>query len=241
MKIRFIETLLLSSFCVIMTAAQTNMQDVLYLKNGSIIRGMIVQFIPDSTIKIQTADGSVFAFPSLEIIKVQKEENPSRAQKQSDSTSQKKENNVVASLFAGVAIPGSDFSNAADAGFTLGFQLHSKKEIGFLVNFSYSHNSSPADEGWATFIALAGMKVSLKSLETIDIYIAPVLGLYVQKFPIIGTTGTGLTYGGMMGFQTNKYIGFGLRYVAAKPEFNYQGYKFKVSNSMLHVFCAVNI
>jgi hypothetical protein len=241
MKIRFLTIVLLSTFCVIVAAAQTDMQDVLYLKNGSIIRGMIVQFIPDSTVKIQTADGSIFVFPSLEIKKIQKEENPLAGQKKTDSTSQKKDNNVVACLFGGVAIPGSDLSDAADVGFTLGFQLHSKKEIGFLVNFSYSSNPSPANESWVSFIAVAGLKVGFKSMGTVGMYLAPVVGIYVQKFPVVDIIGVGFAYGGVMGFQINERIGFGARYVAANPEYKYEGYTFKVSSSMLHIFVSVNI
>lgn len=34
--------------------------DVVYLKNGSIIRGMIIEQIPNVSLKIQTKDGSIF-------------------------------------------------------------------------------------------------------------------------------------------------------------------------------------
>lgn len=37
-------------------------EDVVYLKNGSIIRGMIVEQIPNQTLKIKTADRNVFVF-----------------------------------------------------------------------------------------------------------------------------------------------------------------------------------
>ena len=51
-------------------------KDVLYLKNGSIIKGTIVEMIPDSTIRIQTADGSLFVYSMREVEKVLKEEVP---------------------------------------------------------------------------------------------------------------------------------------------------------------------
>jgi len=38
------------------------MVDVVYLKNGSVITGSIIEQIPNETIKIQTRDGSVFVY-----------------------------------------------------------------------------------------------------------------------------------------------------------------------------------
>ena len=49
------------------------MQDVIYLKNGSIIRGLIIEQIPNVSLKIQTADGSVFVYKIDEIEKMTKE------------------------------------------------------------------------------------------------------------------------------------------------------------------------
>ena len=42
------------------TFAQSNLQDVVYLKNGSIIRGDIIEMVPGEMVKIMTSDGSVF-------------------------------------------------------------------------------------------------------------------------------------------------------------------------------------
>ena len=48
-------------------------QDVVYLKNGSIIRGMIIEQIPNVSLKIQTKDSNVFVFKMEEIEKITKE------------------------------------------------------------------------------------------------------------------------------------------------------------------------
>ena len=42
-------------------------QDAVYLKNGSIIRGVIIEQIPNNSITIQTADGNVFVYRMDEI------------------------------------------------------------------------------------------------------------------------------------------------------------------------------
>lgn len=45
-------------------------EDVVYLKNGSVIRGFIVEEVPGVSLKIQTADRNVFVFQMSEIEKI---------------------------------------------------------------------------------------------------------------------------------------------------------------------------
>ena len=49
------------------------LQDVIYLKNGSIIRGTIIEQVPNVSIKIQTKDGNVFVYKMEEVEKMTKE------------------------------------------------------------------------------------------------------------------------------------------------------------------------
>jgi len=66
--------------CVLAVAlplgVHAELQDVVYLKNGSIVRGQIVEQDPASSLKIQTADQNVFVFRMDEVTKIVKEENP---------------------------------------------------------------------------------------------------------------------------------------------------------------------
>ena len=48
-------------------------EDVVYLKNGDIVWGTIVEQIPSESLKIQTADGSVFVYAMNEISKIVRE------------------------------------------------------------------------------------------------------------------------------------------------------------------------
>ena len=51
-----------------------NYQDVVYLRNGSIIRGVIIEQIPNESLKIQTPGGSVFVFTGCrKFVKIAKE------------------------------------------------------------------------------------------------------------------------------------------------------------------------
>lgn len=54
--------------------AQTSLQDVVYLKNGSVIRGDIIEMVPNETVRIQTYDGSIFIFSYTDVEKFAKEE-----------------------------------------------------------------------------------------------------------------------------------------------------------------------
>lgn len=50
-----------------------NLEEVVYLKNGSIIRGVIMEQVPGETLKIETKDGNVFVCQMNEVEKITKE------------------------------------------------------------------------------------------------------------------------------------------------------------------------
>jgi hypothetical protein len=75
MKIKLISTIALLFFGIV-AFAQNNMEDVIYLKNGSIYRGLIIEQIPNESFKIKIAGGSVMAVSVSEIQKITKEETP---------------------------------------------------------------------------------------------------------------------------------------------------------------------
>ena len=59
--------------------------DVVYLKNGSIIRGTIVEQVMNESVKVQTKDGNYFVFSAEDIQKISKEVSKSE-KKQKDSS-----------------------------------------------------------------------------------------------------------------------------------------------------------
>jgi hypothetical protein len=69
-----VKTLLLLIFLLFISvpAQSQKMQDVVYLKNGSIIRGTIIEMIPDKTIKIESGD-NLFVYNMEDIEKIVKE------------------------------------------------------------------------------------------------------------------------------------------------------------------------
>jgi hypothetical protein len=64
----FLILLLSSNLC-----AQSQFIEVVYLKNGSVIKGIIVETIPNKSIKIQTKDGNTFVFSFNDVEKITKE------------------------------------------------------------------------------------------------------------------------------------------------------------------------
>jgi len=71
----FLVVLLISIGSVITHSQQ--MEDVIYLKNGSVIHGIIIEQIPNVSIKIKTLDGNIFAYKYEDIEKFTKEESNS--------------------------------------------------------------------------------------------------------------------------------------------------------------------
>lgn len=55
------------------SAVGEQMEDVIYLKNGSVIRGIIVEQYPDKHIKIQTREGNLFVYETHQIDRIMKE------------------------------------------------------------------------------------------------------------------------------------------------------------------------
>ena len=54
--------------------AQTNYRDIVYLKNGSIIKGIVLEQIPNVSLKMETSDGNIFVFEMKDVEKITKEE-----------------------------------------------------------------------------------------------------------------------------------------------------------------------
>ena len=61
-----------------------NYQEVVYLKNGSVIRGTVIEQQPNVLLKVKTADGSIFVYPMNEVEKITKEEAINRESEKSN-------------------------------------------------------------------------------------------------------------------------------------------------------------
>tara|TARA_R110002167_G_scaffold351737_1_gene564358 strand:+ start:6320 stop:7015 length:696 start_codon:yes stop_codon:yes gene_type:complete len=67
-------TILVFMLITTLSFSQSNYQDVVYLKNGSIIKGIIIEQVPNISIKIETSGGSIFVYKMEEIEKLTREQ-----------------------------------------------------------------------------------------------------------------------------------------------------------------------
>lgn len=70
---RFILLTCLMAFVMTSQAFAQQMEDVIHLKNGGLIRGTIIEQIPGESLRIQTRDGNVFVYTMDEIAKISKD------------------------------------------------------------------------------------------------------------------------------------------------------------------------
>ena len=71
--LRFILVACLTAFVATAPLFAQQMEDVVYLKDGTIVRGTIIEQIPGESLKIQTQGGSMFLYTLDEIAKIVKE------------------------------------------------------------------------------------------------------------------------------------------------------------------------
>ena len=70
-KVVFLLVVLFGILTSAVLSAKEQAEDVVYLKNGSIIRGQIIEIIPEMGVKIETSGGSIFVYQFEEIEKIE--------------------------------------------------------------------------------------------------------------------------------------------------------------------------
>jgi hypothetical protein len=71
-KVAFL-VLVISAFVTPGASGQGSMQDVVYLEDGSVIRGTIIEQIPGESLRIRTRDGSVFVYRMEQVERIARE------------------------------------------------------------------------------------------------------------------------------------------------------------------------
>jgi TM2 domain-containing membrane protein YozV len=89
--------MLITAISFRVSAQNGNLEDVVYLKNGSIIRGTIIEQIPNESLNVKTKDGSVFVYKMTEVSKITKE--------QIANASSNTGNNNIGNQYANIASP----------------------------------------------------------------------------------------------------------------------------------------
>ena len=90
----------------ITVSAQVNYDEVVYLKNGSIIHGTIIELVPNESIKIKTTNNDVILFKLDEVEKITREDLKSEKHHRLEDNEVKSRGltNIIEFLYAGGAI-----------------------------------------------------------------------------------------------------------------------------------------
>ncbi|MFI3240371.1 MAG: hypothetical protein R3Y22_07275 [Bacteroidales bacterium] len=59
--------------CFSVNAQSSEYQDVIYLHNGSVIKGFIIEQVPNESVKIETTEGNIFVYSMTDVQKMTKE------------------------------------------------------------------------------------------------------------------------------------------------------------------------
>jgi hypothetical protein len=152
--------------CAFIAAAQQSTRDVVFLKNGTIIKGTIIEIIPEKSIKIETADSSTVVYQMSEIDKINKEQ----------VQEEKRGKGCSFTIFGGPAAttgnfeaeggttfpawindflnagplqnPGFPGTGCAREGVAAGFQFCTSGTVGWLINASYARNNLSHNPDW---------------------------------------------------------------------------------------------
>lgn len=223
-------TLLLFSLITAMSFGQSNYQDVVYLKNGSIIRGVIIEQIPNKSIKIETADRNVFVYQIDEIEKLTKENT---VQNKIVNTSNKRKGFIGLSI--GASMPVGDFADKSNGGAKTGVQLN-------LINFGYlfsdnfgitatwfgAANAIDFDnvDPWSYGGLMTGPLLTFPISEKADWDFKPMIGYSVTTLPDLGYgTEQAASIAFNLGTQFRIHVGnkvsllLSADYFSTKPEF----------------------
>jgi len=110
------------------TNAQVNYEDVVYLKNGSVIHGMIIEQVPNESITIKTNSKDVILFRLVDVLKMTREEitsvNPEREPLTDHNIKTNGFTNITEFVFGRDKIGGDNISSPSGTGNmpSLGFQ-----------------------------------------------------------------------------------------------------------------------
>ena len=142
---KYLGLLFLVLITTVSSFGQSNYQDVIYLKNGSIIRGVIIEQVPNKSIKIETADRSVFVYQMNEIEKLTREaEQRNRGGSFSDSGLQVGYKGIVE---LGYQIGTGDYGiDRLKINIINGYQLNPYISLGFGTGLRYFFPAAPASE-----------------------------------------------------------------------------------------------
>lgn len=207
-------------------AQNAGLQDVVYLKNGSVIRGMIIEQVPGESLKIETRDGNIFVYKMDEISKMTRETGrPAASQWQGRRQSygfQAKSRSYAGLLEAGYGIGVSGYGGRFEFDVVNGYQFNPYFYLGFGIGVNVWTNGSDIvtlpffahlranfmDRPVSPFFALsAGYNLSATSDVKGGFMVEPTLGVAFRTSDRTAVT-LGVGYSGQRYKEEGYYYGY---------------------------------
>ena len=165
--------LLLSTLCLgTVSFAQSN-DEAVHLKNGSIIRGTVIEQVPNKSIKIQTADGSQFVYEMNEVEKTTRGIQPVKT----------KVKGIVLNLAFSRIYDIKGPRGFVDLGFTGGLGSHGISRPELLASYGYQPNQY-------LFLGV-GTGIQYFGTNGMEKFYVPIFGDIRTNFPKFKTTSRG--------------------------------------------------
>ena len=169
------------------SAMAQSQQDVVYLKNGSVIRGSVIEQVPNASLKIKTADGSVFVYQMDEVDRITKEEVKAldkkalRKQLEETDLAARKANKLEKGYFGlidyRIVMPFGDYKDTYSMGLSTShgymFNPYIYTGVGVAAEFLKAKGADKAEFGIPVF---ANVRIT-----PLDNYITPVLDVRLGK------------------------------------------------------------
>jgi len=220
---------------------QINYQDVVYLKNGSIIRGFIIEQVPNESINIETSGGNIFVYQMEEIEKLTKEKE---AVKKSEILNiEQTPTRGYIGLTIGPSVPVGNFSDQVSGGLaSTGIQLtlinfaHLFKGNTFGIAATWFGAANFINLGFADPWAYGGLMIGPLIRHTISerlgLDVRPMIGYADTTDPFFSETVSSVAFqlGTIAHYNVGKKIALLLSvdYFHTNPEFIDSGFEQKI-------------
>ncbi len=189
--------IIFSAASLAMTSA--GRKDVLYLKNGTVVKGIIVEQKPNDKLKLQVDDETFYVYNMADIDSIAKEEEPDRF----DEAAAMPSRPGVLSVMGGLAFPLGDFgatvgerAGGAKTGFGLAASYEVPMQTSSFWQFSALFNSNAMD-GAAVAASLGGTySVTAGSFSTTCLLTGPgLLSPLSETMTFFGAVQLGAMFG----------------------------------------------
>lgn len=178
-------------------AVPSTREDVIHLKNGSVIHGTIVDQVPNQPIKIQTKDNNVFVYQIAEIDKITKEQPAASAKSGSGKGSKYVNKGFSLGVKAGLDISrvsNEDLPSGIEKVSKLGFQGGFVGNLGFGKFLSVQMELLFAQKGLEISETASG--VTVKAWETVNYLEIPLLAKFsLPAGPVVIYANVGPSFG----------------------------------------------